>query len=148
MISYPNQGCSDLLWPLLYADCSDSLRLVLIKYLFCWKVTALSITLNKCVRFETGLYNCLEYYSSNWDNYLLTIFVIELFKTSRRFFTSHVYRHRVNCTETLDDLFNNFLISCSLCKRLKCIHHDHSGLLYQWHTLWYGAGMELIKNYL
>jgi len=39
----------------LLAYLIDSLRLLLIKYLFTWKATALSITLDKNVRFETGM---------------------------------------------------------------------------------------------
>ena len=91
-------------WPLLYANCNDSLKLLLIKYLLRWNALALSMTLDNNVRFETGL-KCLEtpvhivfcfingfiyFWKTPRDNDLLTIFVIRLIRTARQYFTSHV----------------------------------------------------------
>jgi len=56
----------------LYTNCSDSLRLLFIKYLFRRKTTVLSITLDEMEVFEE-VCNCLYYYSPNFVLLLMVL---------------------------------------------------------------------------
>jgi len=99
--------------------------------LLTWKAIAFSINLDTNVRLKQ-VCNCLEYckcfiflfngfaraafmdlLKQPRDNDLLTIFVIELIRTSRQSFTSHV---GIGSTaqKALDDIFSNCLISVSI----------------------------------
>ena len=93
----------------------DPLRSGLITQLFRWKATALSITSNKNVRFETGLYlhrilqSILSFVINGFtkaafvdpgktqrDNDLSLIFVIWLIRTSRYPLISHVSKGQLH----------------------------------------------------